>query len=382
MFICAVLANVLFIIFLVSATIQIGYVLYYFAHIFSLPTVRPSHKEEAIEPVSVIICAKNEAKNLNLYLPSVLAQRYTNDAGNYRFEVIVVDDASTDDTKQVLQRLSEQYDHLKIVTVDPNEQRVFKGKKHALSKALGKASHGLLVMTDADCEPASEDWLYHMVQPLLHDKEIVLGYGKYRSNDSFLNRFIRWETMHTFLQYATYNQAGQPYMAVGRNLACKKELLLKAQQSNSWNKIPSGDDDLLIATTATKKNTTVVAHPNAFTISDTKDTFDDWVAQKQRHMSTGKYYELCRKLSLGLYGVTHAAFWLSFIIGLFIVFSPALLLIFVARCIVYWGVWRYTAEILKEKDLTKFFPVFDFGWMVYNFALSPFIIWKNKDRWT
>jgi len=379
-----VVSQLIFILFLIAAFIQCGYALYFFARIISRNHTPNSQFPipNSPKPVTIIICAKNEAQNLKQNLPFILAQRYTNEAGKPLYEVIVVNDASDDETASVLLQLKLQYDHLSDVIISPSEERTFKGKKFALSKGLQQASNEYILLTDADCAPSGPDWLSCMVAPLHIGKQIAIGYGGYKKTKGLLNAFIRWETLQTFLQYSTYALAGKPYMAVGRNLACTKSLLEKAQRTEVWNKLPSGDDDILISTMATKDNTGVVFDSSAFTYSDTKTSWKDWAKQKSRHLSTGKYYKPVIKVLLAMYAATHALLWLTFLLPLATSFFKIAIFVMLLRSLLYWSIWLYTAKLLKEESLWFTFPFFDFGWMLYNFAFSPYIIWKNKKQWT
>lgn len=360
-------------------TIQLGYMLCLFAESF-----KPAESKLPLtdkKPVSIIICAKNEAANLEQNLPAILAQRYSNEAGNVLYEVIVVNDGSTDHTGAVLDALIKQHVHLWVVNIPAAEERTFPGKKYALGKGVFHASHAFLLLTDADCRPASDSWLEEMVKPLHEGKEIVAGYGAYRYAPGLLNAFIRWETLHTFFQYSSYALAGIPYMAVGRNMACTKAAFEKARQSEAWAKLPSGDDDLLVNAVADANNMAIVSDPTAFTISAAKSTWADWIKQKQRHLSTGKYYKPKTKILLGLYAMSHALVWLSFLILIFTPSYRPALLAMGFRCFAYWGAWLFQAGRLKVKKLVLWFPLFDLGWMIYNFAFLPYISWKNKKQW-
>jgi len=375
-----VLTTILFWLFILSIAIQLWYALFFFTRLFSAQHTTPSG-EYAQHPVSIVICAKNEAANLKRNLPAILAQRYTNEAGKPMYEVIVVNDASEDDTEEVLYYLEQEYSQLWHVTIAQDEERIFQGKKFALGRGVSAASWPWLLLTDADCEPTSEEWLRRMVAPLEHGKEIVAGYGGYRQYPGLLNAFIRWETIHTFLQYSTYIFAGKPYMAVGRNLACTKEVFTRAQQSEVWNKLPSGDDDLLMRCCATRHNTAVVWHRDAFTVSEPKRSWRSWLMQKQRHVSTGKYYRDDIQLLLGIYAGAHAFSWLLFFTLLFCSSWKLVLFLQAMRCAVYWTIWQSTAYRLQDRILLSWMPLCDLGWMIYNFALSPYIVWKNKRQW-
>ena len=368
------------VLFCLFVAVQCGYALYFFVRIFSMPVHRPIPVAQR-RPVSIIICAKNEATNLKKNLPSVLSQKYTDDGGKHLYEVIVVNDASDDDTAQVLSELKQQYAYLHEVDIADDEVRNLQGKKYALSKGVTHAKYDWLLLTDADCSPATDKWLEKMVAPLANGKQIVAGYGGYYYQPGLLNAFIRWETLHTFIQYSTYALTGTPYMAVGRNLACTKDVLLMAQRSEVWNALPSGDDDLLVSIAGNAYNTAIVSDEQVFTFTNAKDTYTEWVKQKQRHISTGKYYKWPVKLLLGAYGIAHAGMWLCFFGLLFSKYWMPVLVIMVIRCFIYWLLWMVTALKLQEKKLIYLFPFFDIAWMIYNFAFFPYITWKNKKTW-
>jgi cellulose synthase/poly-beta-1,6-N-acetylglucosamine synthase-like glycosyltransferase len=359
--------------FISAIAVQCAYAAYFFLRVFVLFKTR--HPAIEAKGVSIIICAKDEVHNLRKNLPVVLSQKYGAD-----FEVIVVNDASTDSTEEVLQEMSRQYAALSVLTILPEEARTFKGKKFALSKGLGIAKYDWLLLTDADCLPASDKWLEEMVAPLGAGKEIVAGYGGYHTAPGVLNAFTRWETLHTFMQYSTYAMAGLPYMATGRNMACIKSILLRAQQHELWNNLPSGDDDMLVRIGGTANNTAIVCHDTAFTYSDAKPTWKEWVAQKQRHLSTGKFYKAHIQLLLGGYALSHALMWLCFLIMLFFYWKTAFILAGI-RCKAYWVLWSAAAGRVQEKKLIPLFPFFDPAWAVYNFVFLPYITWKNKQNW-
>jgi glycosyltransferase involved in cell wall biosynthesis len=379
MFLCPVLF-VLLVLFLACVLVQSVYVIRILSRALAIPPGSVLAESER-QPATVLICAKNEAANLKKNLPKILSQRYCNASGISLYEVLVVNDGSTDESTQVLNELARQYKHLRIATCEPDVARVLKGKKHALGTGVASAVHEWLLLTDADCAPNSEEWLARMVAPLAGGNEIVAGYSGYIRRRGLLNAFIRWETLHTFIQYSGYIMSGMPYMSVGRNMACTKSVLLNAQQHPMWNALPSGDDDLLVAIAGTDGNTAVIADEAAFTFSEAKPTWAEWIAQKQRHLSTGKYYKPAAKRHLAAYAGAHSGTWIFFVPLLFSVYWQMILACMSLRSVAKWLLWYATAKKVKEKNLTYFFPLFDFGWMVYNFAFLPYIAWKNKDTW-
>ena len=102
-------------------------------------------------PVSVIVCARDEDENLARNLPGVLVQEYAS-----TYEVIVVNDNSVDDSKYILQELKKTFkDRLHVVELT-QEAKLISGKKYPLSIGIKEANHEVLLLTDADCVPASE----------------------------------------------------------------------------------------------------------------------------------------------------------------------------------------------------------------------------------
>ncbi len=376
---------ILYYLFIFLVVVQCGYALYFFTRVFSMPQSAQLPVSER-QPVSIIICAKNEAANLKENLPTILSQRYSNDRDSHHdgaalYEVIVVNDGSDDNTPQVLMEMEQWYGNLWDVVIPSDATRDLKGKKYALSKGVESASYDWLVLIDADCVPASHDWLEKMVAPLAKGKEIVAGYGGYHTGSGLLNAFVQWETMHTFLQYSTYALAGMPYMAVGRNMAFTRQAFQQAISSPKWNALPSGDDDLLVSIVGNGENTAIVCDKEAFTTTNAKTTWAEWRKQKRRHLSTGKYYKPGIKFLLGLYGASHAGLWLCFLSCLFFSHPLSATIFMCVRCIIYWVLWTVIAGKLGRKRLIYFFPLFDIGWMVYNFAFFPYITHKDEKNW-
>lgn len=376
-----VFGEVLVPVFLLCITIQLAYTLFFFVQLFSLPDEDDTSITDP-QPVTIIICAKNEADNLRNNLPAIMAQRYSNAAGISMYKVIVVNDASDDDTANVLEGFRSLHPNLNIIHISPQDVRVFPGKKFALSKALAATETEYLLLTDADCKPASDAWLIQMVAPLHNGKQIVAGFGAYVASNSMLNAFVRWETLHTFIQYAGYTLSGRPYMAVGRNLACTKAAMEKTQQSPEWSKLPSGDDDLLVNAVADSRNMAIVATPSTVTISPAKTTWGDWLLQKQRHVSTGKYYRTDTKLLLGIYALSHSLAWLSFLMLLFTGMWQLALGVIAVRLVINIIIQQRACCLTGQQHNIFLFILADIGWMIYNFVLSPYILLKNKQRWT
>ena len=257
--------QLLFYSFCLVTLIQVFYYLFFFVRL-ALYRTKPKAISQT-HPVSVIICARDEAANLAKNLPGALVQQYRT-----THEVIVVDDNSFDDSKYLLEEYQKTYKQLQVVELK-QEAKLIPGKKFPLSIGIKTAKHEIVLLTDADCVPASEFWIDKMQETFEDNTEIVLGYGAYHKKKGLLNKVIRWETFHTALQYFSYALAGKPYMGVGRNLSYKKTIFYRHKGFSAHNNIPSGDDDLFINMAATKINTKINVDKDAFTLSEPPKTW-------------------------------------------------------------------------------------------------------------
>jgi poly-beta-1,6-N-acetyl-D-glucosamine synthase len=315
--------------------------------------VEENNYPEGDEPVSIIICARNELENLKLYLPLILEQEYST------FEVIVVNDCSSDNSQDWLEKMQAIYPHLKVSHIKEDE-KFSHGKKLALTVGIKAATYEWLLLTDADCKPESEFWLASMRRRFNSSNEIVLGYGGYFSGKGFLNRLIRFDTFFIALQYLGFALCKIPYMGVGRNLAYKKSLFIKNKGFASHAHIQSGDDDLFINEVANSRNTAIEISVNAHTRSMPKETFAQWVFQKRRHFSTGNRYKFVHKFLLGLEIFCRMLFYLGIIL---LLFSHNLLYIglglFFIRMLIQLLVYAKALKKLNEKKLLLFSFIFD-----------------------
>lgn len=334
--------------FIAVVVIQVIYFIGFFGKFAFLKPQSATPKNVAI---SVIVCAKNEAENLKSFLPSILNQHYPD------FEVVLINDASSDDTLEVMEAFASEYKNIKIVDVK-NIEAFWGNKKYALTLGIKASKKDYLLFTDADCQPVSKYWIQEMSACFNNENSLVLGYGGYsKVKNSFLNKLIRFETLVTAVQYFSFAKAGIPYMGVGRNLAYSKETFFKANGFINHIKVRSGDDDLFVNQVATKNNTAICITENSFTQSTPKTTFKDWIKQKRRHISTANYYKLNHKILLSLLYVSQLLFWLFAITLLIATFKWQIVAILVAvRLIFYYAIFGASAKKLGEKDLFLILP--------------------------
>jgi glycosyltransferase involved in cell wall biosynthesis len=335
--------TILFYIFIAIVAVQLFYFVVVFGK-FNFSKVQKNNLKRI--PISVIVCAKNEEENIQKYVPLLLEQDYPD------FEIVLINDASIDNTLEIFEEYEKQFSNVKLVKVENNEA-FWANKKFALTLGIKAAKNEYLLFTDADCYPTSNQWIKEMSSHFTMKKTIVLGYGAYEKiAGSFLNKLIRFETMLTAVQYFSWAKMGNPYMGVGRNLAYKREEFFNVNGFIDHMKIRSGDDDLFINQAATSENTTICFSKESFTYSMPKTTFKEWFDQKRRHVSTAKHYKWLDKIQLSIFFTSQLAFILLAIILLAFQFQWIIIVSLVgARYAFAWVSMGYGASKLKEKDV-------------------------------
>lgn len=364
---------IIFIAFCVLSFIQLFYYLFFFSRL-SFYKAKSSSTSQT-HPVSVVICARDEARNISEHLPTVLEQDYP-----FTHEVLVVDDNSYDETKYILEDLKKTHKQLQVITLT-QEAKVVPGKKFPLSIGIKSAKHEIVLLTDADCSPVSNKWIDSMQHVYDEKTEIVLGYGSFQKKSGMLNKLIRWETFHSALQYFSYALAGVPYMGVGRNLSYTKTIFFRNKGFASHNNIPGGDDDLFVNNAATKHNTRINIDKDSFTVSKPASTWAQWRIQKRRHYTTSKYYKKSHKFLLGLYSLSHFFYYPLFIAACLWYNWQYALAIFGVRLLIQLFVYAKCLAKLNEKDLLPYFLFFDIWMFIYYLLFAPALLRKPTSTW-
>ena len=315
-------------------------------------------------PISVIICAKNEAQNLKKFLPSILNQSYPN------FEVVLINDSSHDETLDVFEDFKSKHSNIKIVDVK-NIEAFWGNKKYALSLGIKAATHNHLLFIDADCQPVSNQWIDKMSQSFNDENTIILGYGAYNKiKNSFLNKLIRFETLLTATQYFSFAKVGIPFMGVGRNLAYHRDEFFKTNGFIKHMKIRSGDDDLFINEAANATNTAICYNKESFTSSIPKSSLKDWFKQKRRHVSTAQYYKFKHQFLLASFYISQILFWtLAIVLSITTYLWPFVLGLIILRFIIQFLSLGFSANKLDEKDTILLLPILEITLIVLQFSI-------------
>lgn len=326
--------------------------------------------------VSVIVCAHNEYQNLTALLPLLFQQKFA------PFEIVVAVDTSDDGSYEFLTTQQQTNPQLNIVRIEQRPPDM-QAKKYALTQAIRAARYDQLLLTDADCRPVSPDWLRLMTQPLSGATQFVLGYSPYVARRGWLNRFIRYETLHTGFLYTAAALAGYPYMGVGRNLAYRKLFFLHHGGFQNHRRVVGGDDDLWVNQHATKNNVAVVLAKESLVYSFPKVRWLDYYHQKKRHLHVGQHYRRRDKLALGLLSLSTITFWVT---GLSLMFlcnkCYGIVALFLLRWLILAAVFGTARRRLHDPINLWLLPILDALHVMYYVVIGSLAFSTKNIRWT
>jgi glycosyltransferase involved in cell wall biosynthesis len=326
-------------------------------------------------PVSIIVCAHDEEENLRELIPLLLSQDYP------RFEVIIVEDRCNDGTYDYLLGTTKENERLKMVRVTYKPEHI-NGKKFALTLGIKAAHYNWVLLTDADSRPATNRWIASMAQKFGDSKRIVLGFSPYYKTAGLLNAFIRFESFLTGIQFIGMALLDKPYMGVGRNLAYQKQLFLENKGFNSHLGITGGDDDLFVNQYATPENTVASIGTEALVFSKPKVSWKEFLHQKFRHLSVGKYYKASDKFLLSAFSFSWMLTWfLVFPAFFFLEWAKALIILFFVRGMVLMALMHFGSKKLGDKFEVWKVPFLDFMYAFYYLVTGAKALIVKKVKW-
>jgi glycosyltransferase involved in cell wall biosynthesis len=343
--------NIIFYVFAAITVIQIAWylgILGKFAFI-KQQTITPKKI-----PVSVIVCIKNNIEAVQRLIPALAEQQYPD------FEIVLVDNASQDETIDILEAFEKQYHNVKLVKVENNEA-FWANKKYALTLGIKAASKDYLLFIDVNCMPASNEWIASMASQFTLSKTIILGYSAFaKKKNSFLNKLIRFDGLMAATQYFAWMRAGRPFTGNGRNLAYKKDEFFNRNGYINHIKIRTGEDALFINEAATKKNTAICYTPQSITFRESKKTFKQWVRDKRKRAYAAHFFKSFDKLQLNTFYMLQILFIVLAITLAILQYNWMFLVpVIVVRYIVAWVTLAQSAKRLNEKDAVYWYPVME-----------------------
>ena len=299
---------------------------------------------------------KNEAKWLEKNLSAFLKQSYPT------FEIVLIDDASSDDSLEVMERFESEFSNIKIVKVD-NVEAFWGNRKFALTLGIKAAKYEHLLFTSIQCQPKSDEWISSMSGQFETKKTIVLGYANFEKvKNSPLNLFYRFEKVLNTISTFGWTKFGWAYQGDGKNLAYTKTEFFRARGFTDHMKIRLGEDILFINQASNVTNTTISFDEESNIVVPNPSKFSHWFNEKRRvqeaylHIKTKDWWQL------KIFNVSQILFFI-FSISLLIIYPDweYIVGLIALRYLISWMIFGFCSNKLSEKDLILWFPFLEIG---------------------
>jgi glycosyltransferase involved in cell wall biosynthesis len=315
-------------------------------------------------PVSVVICAKNEQQNLEKNLPLFLGQDYP------EFEVIVVNDCSTDETEALLYALKNKHKNLQVTTIE-QDRKFLHDRKLAITIGIKAARHDCIIFTDPSCTPANNKWLETMQQSFGDKGELVVGYCRSKQRKGLSDKIMRSDSVISALYSLRGAMVGKPYRSSINNMGLSQSLFFRSKGFAYYNSYQSSEETIFLCRNGNASNTRVALHPNAIISSSQALSFGQWFKQKCLYSSL---------LSMGRRGIwrlrSEMFFRLLFyatlavLAALYVISEDMLLLVGVAPLLLLRSITRM---VIVKKLLNKLQEKGIFFWVLLYDLVSPLL---------
>jgi cellulose synthase/poly-beta-1,6-N-acetylglucosamine synthase-like glycosyltransferase len=239
--------------------------------------------------ISIVISVHNEAHNLPGLIVALSAQDYPE---NF-WEIIIVNDRSTDQTKDLLEEYASKDKKIKIIHIEkiPSD---YAPKKYAIDRAIENSSGSLILLTDADGRPGPA-WIRTMSSRFSHHTGMVIGYAPYIINSPYHNftyKLLALEYMSHACIAAATTGLGYPVTCVGTNLSYRKSVYTDLKGFGKYKNYHSGDDDLFMQRIRdeTQWKITYAYNPASHVYNAPPLSWLQFFNQRLRYASKGFFY--------------------------------------------------------------------------------------------
>jgi len=204
--------------FSLTIFLTLGYVILILLLYRGLFFLKPG-KHNRLYQVTVVVAARNEQENIGKCLNALVNQSYTSE----KYEIIIVDDRSTDKTVDIIKSYCKTYPQVKLIQVTELHDSI-SPKKHALETGIEAAQGEIILTTDADCIPAS-GWIKGMVSYFETDVGLVAGFSPLEKagEKTIFSRLMTLDSLSLAAMAAGSFGLSKPLTCNGRNLAYRKE---------------------------------------------------------------------------------------------------------------------------------------------------------------
>lgn len=240
----------------ILAALFIVLLIFYLGVFASTAFGKPHETNAKRIPISVIVYAKNNEKELRSLVPVLLNQNY------HQFEIVLINNASTDHTLHLIKEFALMYPNIRIVDVVNNEA-FWGNKKYAITLAVKASKYEYLVCMDADKKIHSNNWLVQFTSHFTLNKTLVMGTSYYSKTKGFFNKFFRYCHALQQLQSLSWSKISKPYSLNLHQIAFKKEEFYRVNGFINHMQKPLFVNEYFLNDASSQKNTAICEHADA-----------------------------------------------------------------------------------------------------------------------
>ena len=319
--------------------------------------------------LSALVVAHNEEQKIGQCIQCLVSQTYDREL----LEIILVNDRSTDSTKEIISDWAGRYPHIHKIDISFPAKNIGP-KKNALAHGIAAAKGDILFFTDADCRPP-ERWIEKTIPYFENNVGLVAGFAPLTGHKSNLfHRIIELDTVITAGLAAAGTSMQKPITCNGRNLAYRKRVYEQVQGFAAISRPLAGDDDLFLHLVATRTNweCRYSRSSETFVESATPRTLKNYITQRQRHISTSLHYPLNIKLGYAIYHIINTFVFAfvaySLVSGSFLISAG---IVFIIKFVIDFLFIKKTTMLFSKQHLLKFFLLWELFMVLSNALIGP-----------
>ena len=272
----------MFYLLLICTVLYLFFIVFIISGLFKHDILKISHLEN-LPFVSVVIAAKNEEDNLSHLIDDLIKQEYPLN----KFEIIIVNDRSSDSTSDILKKTSENYSFIKTIEIEKKSETMTP-KKFAISQGIKMAKGEVIIATDADCR-VGKFWIASMTYSLINKNGIIIGYSEIKENlKTFFEKYQKIDFLAILIANAGAAGWNQYWSGTGQNLAYYKKDFLKIKGFEPVKNDISGDDMYLVQSISKLKNGFIHIDPNSYVKTKALTSIKEFINQRTRWSSNSK----------------------------------------------------------------------------------------------
>ena len=316
------------------------------------------------QTVSVVIAARNEELFIGQCLQSLVNQTYPSN----KYEIIIVDDGSVDNTASIVMSFSERYAYLHLLSLPAESEHTTGRKPLAIAKGIDNAVGEIILTTDADCILPPR-WIEIMANHFENDVAFVAGPVAEQISQNILSKLDQLEFLGLITTAAGLIGLGKPIICNGANLAYRKKIFFSIGGFGDYRS--SNDDESLMNRIALRNVGRIVfaPEPEGVVVTRSSNTITSFLRQRVRWANKRGHYE---DKSIFIKLISLYLFFLSFTLTVLLIPIESLLLLpvicaFIVKIIVDYFTLRSGARLFLQR-----IPIFYF--IIAELLHVPYIV--------